>query len=380
MQNVDRSVRARAFIQRRFWLLVVVLCVAVVATGWWAVTVHITGPGMQQVTVDRDDWRENTTFDHRAEIVRDTLIWNATETVHNRPLYYVNLSPRLDGTYHYQFEDAESGQLTVDTDVRLVIRAVDEEAVFWEYARPLAAESSDTVDSETTHSVDFTIDIERVLETIARIEEQLAASEGLIDVRVEVTSVVDGQVQGRLDQDELDNEVRESSLQVVVSPDTYRVRQPETVSTSHRHEITEQRPVETPMTDAIGSIGSFNLTLLLLLALIAGQVTGRLDINPEEEELLQLERDREQFDDWISTGTFPADRDFDATVLVDELVGLVDVAIDTNNRVIEDQQLGVSAVMDNETVYVYVHPDSPARDWLINYADTTLDEFDRGMT
>jgi hypothetical protein len=26
---------------------------------------------------------------------------------------------------------------------------------------------------------------------------------------------------------------------------------------------------------------------------------------------------------------------------------------------------------------VYVRPDSPAGDWLVNYADMTMDEFDR---
>ncbi|WP_241989535.1 DUF5305 family protein, partial [Halorubrum sp. SP9] len=62
-------------------------------------------------------------------------------------------------------------------------------------------------------------------------------------------------------------------------------------------------------------------------------------------------------------------------ILVDDLEGLVDVAIDTNKRVIKDEQLGVCTVLDGEFAYLYVQPDSPASDWLVNYADMTMDEF-----
>lgn len=162
---------------------------------------------------------------------------------------------------------------------------------------------------------------------------------------------------------------------MAVREQTYRVLDTETVSETHTHQVTERRPVETPMIDALGSIVAFNLSLLLLIVLIAGQLTGRFHLTEDERELLELRRNRDEFDDWISRGTFPADRGFEATVLVEELVDLVDVAIDTNNRVIEDEQLGVSAVLDDDYVYLYIHPDSPAREWLVNYADTTLDAF-----
>jgi len=64
-------------------------------------------------------------------------------------------------------------------------------------------------------------------------------------------------------------------------------------------------------------------------------------------------------------------------VLVDDLEGLVDVAIDTNKRVIKDEQLGVATVLDDDYAYMYVRPDSPAGDWLFNQADTTMDEFEQ---
>ncbi|WP_241996948.1 DUF5305 family protein, partial [Halorubrum sp. SD626R] len=94
-------------------------------------------------------------------------------------------------------------------------------------------------------------------------------------------------------------------------------------------------------------------------------------------EILHVHQQEQVFSEWITRGTFPSEREYEATVLVDDLEGLVDVAIDTNKRVIKDEQLGVSTVLDGDYVYVYVRPDSPAEDWLVNYADMTMDEFEQ---
>jgi hypothetical protein len=110
--------------------------------------------------------------------------------------------------------------------------------------------------------------------------------------------------------------------------------------------------------------------------LIGFRYGGYIELTDEERELVEITQARQRFTEWITTGEFPSEREYDETVLVDDLEGLVDVAIDTNKRVIEDTQLGVFTVLDDAYIYIYVQPDSAARDWLVNYADTTIDEFD----
>ncbi|MGM0718144.1 MAG: DUF5305 family protein, partial [Halobacteriota archaeon] len=95
-----------------------------------------------------------------------------------------------------------------------------------------------------------------------------------------------------------------------------------------------------------------------------------------EAELLEVYQQEQEFSEWITTGTFPSERDYEATIVVDDLEGLVDVAIDTNKRVIKDEQLGVSTVLDDDYAYLYIRPDSPASEWLFNQADTTMEELD----
>lgn len=367
MKEIDRSVRMRAFLSDRLFILLILFLVVALGAGWWAYQVHMV-PEYEQQQRTVDEWSETSEFDHQATIIQDSLIWEEGEVVENRPLYYTNLSEELEGTYTYRLEASE-GSAEVTSEAVFYIRAFDDEEIYWEYAEPLASSESSTIQAGDSHTLEFTLDIIEILETIDQIETELGAQEGLIDPRVEIYSEVSGEVEG----DALDA-TRQSEMAIVVNPDTYRVNEMETVDEPHQDIEVIDVPVDPTPGAQLGSFVFFLLALFGLVTLVVGSATGRFDITKEEQELLELAREREEFDEWITTGRFPADRDYEMTILVDNLVGLVDVAIDTNNRVIEDSELGVSAVLDGDSVYLYVHPNSPAREWLINYADTTLDE------
>lgn len=369
MDDIDRSIRTRAFFQERYSAIAIILVVLALAAGWWAYQVHMV-PEFEQEQVMVEEWSEGTSLDHSAEITQDSILWPAGEIVENRPIYYFNLSRELDGMYSYSYR-ADDGSVDVSTDVTLYIRAVDDDDIFWEVAEPLESNDESNLNPNEPHNVSFTIQIEWILQTIDQVERETGAQEGLVQPMVEIRTAVDGDVHGN----EVSNEY-ESAMELVVNPETYRVHEIETVEESHEETEFRDVPVDPTPTEAIGSFALFIISIAAFIALLTAQTSGRLDLTQEEQELIELQREREEFDDWITTGRFPADRDYEATILVDDLVGVVDVAIDTNNRVIEDTELGVSTVLDNDYVYVYIHPNSPAKDWLVNYADTTLDEFD----
>ncbi|ESS07721.1 MAG: hypothetical protein A07HN63_02450, partial [uncultured archaeon A07HN63] len=209
------------------------------------------------------------------------------------------------------------------------------------------------------------------LETIGTAESQLGSSEGIVDVRVIAVSDVVGTAN--------DNEVNEtyrSEMPMVVTPSTFRVTDTQTIDEAHQSfETFEVRTQPDPVV-AYGSILVFGLTIAILVLILGFRYRGYIELTDRERELIEITQARQRFNEWISTGEFPSEREYDETVLVDDLEGLVDVAIDTNKRVIEDDQLGVFTVLDDAYIYIYVQPDSAARDWLVNYADTTIDEFD----
>ncbi|WP_267164203.1 DUF5305 family protein [Halovenus salina] len=64
---------------------------------------------------------------------------------------------------------------------------------------------------------------------------------------------------------------------------------------------------------------------------------------------------RDEVDEWITTGKTPTAGDT-SEVEVDDIERLVDVAIDTNQRVIEDSRTGTLSVQTPTTIYRYVPP------------------------
>lgn len=368
MTTLDRSVRVRALLDRWFTAVVVVVVLIGALSGWWAYQLQAT-PEVERDQVTISEWSEATSYEHGALIVNDSLPFEQGERVTNRPVYYTSLSDALDVTYVYEY-DAGDGELQVNTETQLLFRGVEGDDVLWEFSEPLATGSDESLSPEGNHTVDATVELDRVHETGDQLEQQLGAV-GTIEIRIVSISTIEGAV-----EDEEVSTTHESTMPMTVTPETFRVTEIETIEETHQQTDVIERPIEPDTTEVVASLLMVLLSAIALAGLIGGRAAGYVSLSQEEQELLDIHQQEQEFSEWITRGTFPSERDYEATILVDDLEGLVDVAIDTNKRVIKDEQLGASTVLDGEYIYVYVRPDSPASDWLVNYADTTIDEFD----
>ncbi|AXR79662.1 DUF5305 domain-containing protein [Natrarchaeobaculum sulfurireducens] len=374
MTELDRPVRTKALVRDWYVVFLVVGLLAAVACGWWAYQVNV----VHDVETDEhpvDQWTETTDYEHSVVVDQETIPFEAGETLSNRPIYYTNLSDDLSGTYTYEY-DANHGNLSVTTDTYLILRAGELEngevvETYWEVVEPLEAASTSSLSPADAHTVEFDVHIPFVLETISTVEQQVGSAEGVVDARVVSASTVEGTVDGEPVSNSYDSE-----LLLLVDPATFRVSDTMTVEERHQEFETVEVLSEPSLFESLGSIILFGLAFVGLVSLIVARVGGYIELTDEERDLLKHEQHRSQYDDWITAGTFPSEREYEQTVLVDDLEGLVDVAIDTNKRVIEDRELGVSTVLDDEYIYLHVRADSPAHDWLVSYADTTLGEFD----
>lgn len=345
MAELDRSVRVRSFVETWFVVIAIALVLVTGVAGWWAYQVNAV-PDVEEEQRLVEQWSESTSYNHSAEIVNDSIPFRKGEVVRNRPIYYTNLSKELDGTYRYDYS-ADGGEVRVATETFLLVRGgefegQDVNATFWNVTERLESRTTGSLGPDGVHRVNFTVDIRSVLRTINTVQQQLGASEGLVDVRVRSVSSVEGTVEG-----ETVSETYESDMIMVVNPATFRVAGTRLVDENHETFETVEVVAQPSPVEQFGSIGLFGLAAVGLVSLLVARVAGYTDLNDEERELLDIEQQREQYSEWITTGTFPSERNYEETILVDDLEGLIDVAIDTNKRVIEDPQLGVSTVLDD---------------------------------
>lgn len=90
-----------------------------------------------------------------------------------------------------------------------------------------------------------------------------------------------------------------------------------------------------------------------LAGLTVARRRDELAVSQADRERLSATATREQFDDWITRARVPASARADPLVPVDSLDGLVDVAIDTDARVVEDRGRDEFVVLGDAVTYVY---------------------------
>ncbi|WP_436924046.1 DUF5305 domain-containing protein [Halosimplex amylolyticum] len=331
------------------FVLAVGLCLLLAVGGAVVAVGAHTGPDTTTEQRVVATWTTDSGFDHAAVVQRDARPFDRGELLRNRSTYFSSVTPVLNGTYRYEHGgDADTARVT--TDLTLVVRAVTRDSnggVLWRETEPLASADTASVPADGAHRVPFQANVTE------RIEYGRAAREDLQTVRgrIEVVIVAETEAVTTLEGDRL---VDERTEQIEISPEqgTYDV----SVNASGPAQKPVSESVSVPVeADPVREYGSILIALLGVAgvaALVWTDRTGRLDVPSRVASAIAVQRERDSFDEWISVGHLPPG-DEDRVVTLDSLEDLVDVAIDSDRRVIEDVNSSTYVVLDGETRYEF---------------------------
>ncbi|WP_225335048.1 DUF5305 domain-containing protein [Halomicrobium urmianum] len=331
-----------------YYGVVLAACLVVAALG--GVAAYQAHAGPDTTTEERvvGEWTAEGEFDHRATAQRDAVAFEEGEVLRNRSLYFTSVTPVLNGTYNYTHAgDVPPANVTID--LRLVLRAVDateeETTEYWRVEEPLAS-TERRVASRATLPVSFSVDVTDLANRTARVDRELEASVG----RTQVLVVAETRAETTL-ADEPVVDKRTDRLSIRPRRNTYEV------STDRQSplEQTAREAVTVPVDpDPLRAWGG----LLLALVGLAGaggfaalERRDQLTVSPAVRAAVERREERAEFDEWVSRGRVPPASD-ERVVELDSLADLVDVAIDSDRRVIEDDD-GPFVVLDGDTRYVY---------------------------
>ena len=342
--------------------VLVVLCVVLIGAvgGYLTYTTHVE-PGTTTETREVSSWQSSGAFSHQATVVNGTTAFSEGTVLRNRSVYFREVSPTLDGTFTYAYE-AQEGDLTTETTVLLRYRAVETSddgngTTYWEVTRPVAQERTEALGPTERASVPFSTNASAAIDQAQRIDAEHGNTPGQLDIaviaRVDVSGTRNGQ---RVDTT---NTYR---LPVVPGESVYRVADPGvvTASGSQTEEVTV--PVEYGLLRRAGGPLALSLSVGALLGLLYARHTGRLVVSEAERQWADYRAARSEFDDWITNGRLPSGTGERPAITVETLEGLVDVAIDTNNRVIEHLSGEEYVVFVDDRLYRYEPPADPAAD------------------
>ncbi|WP_252699776.1 DUF5305 domain-containing protein [Natronosalvus vescus] len=342
-----RRIRLRQFLDRRFLLVIGVLLATVMAGGWLAYEPHVD-PALTEEEQTIDTWVEQPTLSHQAEVQRPNPVFSDGEVLRNQPLYYTRISPTLEGTYAYAY-DAPDGEFDVDVDMSLLLQSVDDDGnAYWSEREPLRQDAVEGLKPGQEMQLSFDVNVSDVESRIEAIENSLGASPGTSEATVVVTTRVAGTV-----NDEPVSNRHTAAYVLETGGSTYGV-ETDTENVGE-HAFTESFEVEQrygPLR-SYGSLGLMLFGLVGIATLGYGRHTGWITVTNEERQLFEAVSQREAFDDWISTGRV-GEADLEGPRIdIDSLEGIVDVAIDSDRRVIEDRRRGAYYVVEGDVYHVH---------------------------
>ena len=313
--------------------LLVVGSIALAGAAWTAThppTVEVTEP-VATATVGTD-------VGSRAVVTGDSSLWARGTVLEDRPVYPLALAPRLTLEVHTTVPADRT--VVVEHALTLVYRAERDGEVFWDRSRPLLAASHTVRDGDVADAV--TLDVTAVRSELDELNAELTGlGRARAYLRLDVRYRADG-LEGRLG--------RAAPLSVKASG--YWIDGSLDAEAVHRSPVTREVSRQADPTTLLG-LGVLGLVSYAGAGGVLLLSRRRLDREAVAEAL-----ERRRYAEWISAGRLDevvADR----AVPMDSLKDLVNVAIDSKNRVVHDPRRELFAVVAADVVYHY-DPDPTA--------------------
>jgi len=354
------TLRARALLHEWFGVAVLGLLVVAAVGGVLAHGAYVD-PGTHQEQRVTDEWSVNGSFSHHSTVRNasfDTAFDPGT-TVRDRSVYFQRIMPVLAGNFTFGSPGAEA-PINLTIDRRLVVESVGDASgdtgsstVYWRETRTLGIDRTVHQPGDATR-VPFRANVTRTLEEANNVSAQLQ-SPGEIRTEILVTAEVMRQTEGA--------QMRRFTFSLPITPESgiYRVESSPTVETFTK---TKTITVENEPT-AIQRYGGPLVALLGLLGVLGlafARYRGSIALSEAEREWLAYRDDRAEFDEWISSVRLPDEAEDLPIAEAETLADLVDVAIDSDNPVLESPDGEAYHVVHDGYRYTFAAPSDPVSD------------------
>lgn len=324
--------------------LVARICIAVALVSALGVGFTFTNPPTTEVT-DADHQTIATTLNSQATVEEGSSLYTRGEVLSDMPVYSRSASP--NATVSAVTSPPRDEEMQVDQRITLTYEArTGSDETFWRQTRRLGGTNASTTGDEVVSNA--TINIHAIDRRLTELETEIGDG-GQVTAYLEVeTRYSTGHDHGTF-TDRGAITIRDDSYEInhLSMRDTYGTT--ETVT----------RPVPSKIirfsVPFIGGLVVPHTTFIFVLLGVIGVIGIGVTVTfahrfDQEAERVALHKAR--YAEWISSGKLPSHQS-DRTVYMNSLEDLVDVAIDSDKRIIHDPAQDRYAVLDEHTTYVY---------------------------
>lgn len=297
-------------------------------------------PPSETVSERVDAQTVSASIEHSAEVTGETRLYDQGEQLVDSSAYLFAATPAVEFA---AVTDAPSGT-AVDQRLTVELTATNNGEVFWSEQQLLGTRSQE-VDGGAAR-VSTTLNVSALREEVRATRAELGDA-GVLNVRLNLTVAYDtGLYESRL----------VVTSPIVMTESAYWFN-PD-LSDSNEHFRTTERTVQSQPDLA-------TVLMLEVVGLVSLAGAAVIVLNRRTEDLAEVETAlaHERYEEWISDGELPTQTD-KKYVHINSLEDLVDVAIDSNKRVLHDVELNTYAVIDGDLIYYHTTDRSMIDSWL----------------
>jgi hypothetical protein len=298
-------------------------------------------PPVEEVTRNTNTQSVQTQVEETAVVINDTELYEEGQVLRDMPVYFYEASPDL--TLRVRTDVPSDQTVTVSQRHVIRVRGIRNGETFYEDERLVAAGKTQV--SDGTAWSNTTLNMTEIRSYVSR--KQSAVS-GVGEFR----ATLDVNVAYETDRY---SGTFNTSAPLVFTGGAYWIDGDLSASRTHSTPET-QRTVESPDMTTVGGLSALGVGLIAGAAVVFRR-SRRLDPRAIETDLA-----RSRYNEWISNGEIPTKSEKEY-IRTDSLEDLVDVAIDSNRRVIYDRSLDAYAVVEGDLVYYFMADETALSEW-----------------
>ncbi len=267
-----------------------------------------------------------------AVVTGETALYDRGERLEDPSAFLLRATPVA--TLRTVAEVPSGTAVEVDQRLTLELSATHNGEVFWSERSLLGARSQRVSDGTATMTTE--LDVAQLGQSVSDTREELG-DVGVLRTRLNLTVSYDtGTYEGQLTV----------TSPVSITENAYWFDRELSTSTEHYRTVSRTVRAEPDMATVAG------LELVGVGALAAAGAVVALRRREEDVDELETALAHSRYEEWISEGEFPTQTD-KKFVHINSLEDLVDVAIDSNKRVLHDPSIDAYAVADGDLIYYH---------------------------
>ncbi|AIY89790.1 DUF5305 domain-containing protein [Geoglobus acetivorans] len=309
--------------KKKIWLAVsLIFLLVTLAAGYYAY--GNLRPEVKQIKTTEKAGVVTVGFTHSAIVMSDNPLWERGSRLENRSVYFYSVSPVLDIWLTISYP----GNFTADYVIRLEYLSKNSNQVLWEKTETVSSGNTSSSNWATVHT---SLNIPDLRKKISEIESYLDFRGGSKEIRLTAEVEISG-----------DYGKYSLSAPLTISPgDSYYSVSSQKSEKQIEKKVTKTVSVPPTQKEIAASAGLVVAPLLAMIASIYMYATSA----PTPEKL------HRKYGKWISNAKLP-EGDF-TEIQVESLQDLVDIAIDTGERVLHDRETGVYFIVKQGIIYKY---------------------------